>query len=137
MQVEIGTVQLWKWFQDSVRTLRRLPGERKQKMSSWVDFPDEYWTTYGYHDVKLRLPPPDSRSISRVDFILEIMQHVPDVEMRKMIWMRASNYPWKVLAREFGMHRTTLHKKLHHEMMRLVFVIHDEKKILQKLRNLL
>jgi len=35
------------------------------------------------------------------------------------------------------MHRTTMHKKLHYELMRLVFVIHDEKKTLQKLRNLL
>lgn len=138
MQIEIGLKELWKWFEDSIRTGKRLPGAiRKQKLSHWMDYPDEYWTTYGYHQVQMKLPPPGSRDISRFIFMIEVMQYVPEVEDRKLIWKRAAKYPWKLLEREFGMHRTNLHKKIKKELLRIIMHIHDEKKVLQKLRKLL
>tara|TARA_Y100001972_G_C7619019_1_gene310404 strand:- start:601 stop:1017 length:417 start_codon:yes stop_codon:yes gene_type:complete len=138
MQIEIGVKELWDWLEDSIRTGKRLPGAiRKQKLSYWMDYPDEYWTTYGYHDVTMRLPPPTSKNISRFVFMLEIMRYVPEVEDRKLMWKRAAKYPWKNLEREFGMHRTNLHKKIKKELLRIIFKIHDEKKTLQKLRKLL
>ena len=138
MQIEISQKELWSWFEDSIRTGKRLPGAiKKQKLSYWMDYPDEYWTAYGYHDVSMRLPPPTSRSISRFIFIIEAIRYVPEVEDRKLIWKRAAKHPWKLLEREFGMHRTNLHKKIKKELLRITFKIHDEKKMLQKLRKLL
>ena len=94
MQIEISQKELWSWFEDSIRTGKRLPGAiKKQKLSYWMDYPDEYWTTYGYHDVSMRLPPPASRSISRFIFVLEAIRFVPEVEDRKLIWKRAAKHP--------------------------------------------
>lgn len=134
LSIEVDLHTVWNWFEESIRTARRLPGERpKQLKAAWVDIPKD-WHAYGWDKAVFRLPPPTSKQISRLELVLELMWYVKDEDRRKLVWMRARKYPWKKLEYMFGKHRSTLSKYLSDDLFRMTIAANTEKKIRQKLQ---
>jgi|TARA_B100000989_G_scaffold295853_1_gene277768 hypothetical protein len=132
--IEVDYNTLWLWFEESIRTAKRLPSERPKKVQAhWVDIPKD-WLAYGWDKAAMKLPPPTGKQISRLGVVLDLMWFIEEEDRRKLIWMRARRIPWKKLEYMFGKHRSTLANYLRHDLSKLTFVANTENKIRQKLQ---
>lgn len=55
-------------------------------------------------------PRPTQEQITQMDEVLQWLQILEPAE-RKLVWKRAERIPWKLLCREYGLHRCNLSKK--------------------------
>lgn len=132
--IEVGAKDLWLWFEESIRTARRLPAVKpKGYKAAWVDIPTD-WHSYGWEKAKIKLPPPSGKQLSRLDLVMALLAVVDEEDRRKLVWMRARKYPWKKLEYMFGKHRSTLAKYLRDDLYRMTLVLNTDKKIRQKLQ---
>lgn len=95
-------------FEEAALTLRRLPtkdGPRRYG-SSWPEFVRDARHAYGYHDVRIRIVP-SAAEIQRMEEVLGWMKLIDDPVDRRIVWMRAENYPWRAVCREAGCVRST------------------------------
>ena len=52
--IEVGARDLWLWFEESIRTARRLPAVKpKGYKAAWVDIPTD-WHSYGWERAKIK-----------------------------------------------------------------------------------
>jgi hypothetical protein len=87
--------------------LRRLPegGQYKRPfLTSWPDYKPDPNTAYGYEDAKVTPPIPSPAAIQRMEEVLAWLQLVP-LEHRRLLSFRAEGWPWRKLARHFGIGR--------------------------------
>jgi antitoxin ParD1/3/4 len=87
-------------------TARRIPPVRVQGcyFNRWPAIRRRPWETWGASDIEPRPFPPPSAALERLwrrwlDLWLA-------VEERHLVWMRAEDIGWKVIARRFGCERT-------------------------------
>jgi hypothetical protein len=132
--IEVDSYTLWSWFEESMRTARRLPSIKpKGYKAQWVDIPKD-WLAYGWDKAYIKLPPPSGKQISRLALVHDLIAYVSDEDERKMLWMRANKLPWKKMEYLFGKHRSTLAKKCKNNLFMMTFVVNDEKTIRQRLQ---
>ena len=92
---------------EAADTLRRLPETRIQgHASTWPPYVQECLEST---EVKLRRPPPSAAAITRMDEALPWLRHLDPTDA-KIIWLRATNAPWKVICWQVGMTRATAHR---------------------------
>tara|TARA_R110002020_G_scaffold285647_3_gene501187 strand:+ start:427 stop:888 length:462 start_codon:yes stop_codon:yes gene_type:complete len=109
---KVEMIDLISLFEDAARTDRIMPGViRKQKMCSWVDYPDEI-TSYGYTSVDdiVRLVP-EQIQIDRWEIATKLLMELEDEKMRKVIWAKAKGASWVWLGKRTKLTRQWVKEK--------------------------
>jgi|UPI0000384976 hypothetical protein len=92
---------------EAADTLRRLPETRIQgHASTWPPYVQECLEPT---EVKLRRPPPSAAAITRMDHALPWLRQLDPIDT-KIVWLRATNAPWKVICWRVGMTRSAVHQ---------------------------
>ena len=95
-------------FEEAVETLRRLPSVRVcGYFNAWPEVVRSAAELLQMQKEKLRLGPPSSVAISRMEETLGWAFLLDDEEERRLIWMRAARVPWKIVCRIRCCGRTT------------------------------
>ena len=100
-----------EWFEDAVRTMRRLPPVKVQGYhSAWP--PIIYSEAEKMHmDKKPMRIKPTAFDISRMELAIDWLNWIDNPDERKLIWERAKRKPWKVICWELGVCRMTAWRK--------------------------
>ena len=78
--------QLSDIFFEAAETERKLPPAfRKQKMSAWPDYPQE-WSAYGWSEYKPGLPKATPAQIDSYERALFLSIEMMDKDDRQMVW---------------------------------------------------
>lgn len=94
-------------FAEAVETGRRLPRVKVQGyFNVWPAFAREVWESSPDDDHVYRSLPASPQAIDRM---METMRWVLwlEEEQRHLVWMRAKDIDWKIIARRLACHRTT------------------------------
>lgn len=95
------------YLAEAADTLRRLPEQRvRGYFSAWPPIIHEAWDAYGWSETENRKGPPSARAIDQMDRTLLWLRWL-DRDDQKIVWHRAGNRPWKAIAHEHGINRTT------------------------------
>lgn len=95
------------YLEEAADTLRRLPeGRLRGYWSSWPVIVRDFWEAYGWDEVRVRSSPPSPAAIDRMDEVLPWLQWL-EPEDARLVWQRANCRPWKAVAHDFGVNRTT------------------------------
>ena len=135
---KIDFTDLIRLFDDAAETDRLMPHYvRKQKMSSWVDYPDEI-TAYGYTRMKdLVRVVPDQIQIDRWEIATKILMEIEDMNMRKVIWAKAKGATWVWLGKKTKLSRQWIREKYLEALIITAFKINKTvKKNINKLYNI-
>ena len=121
---KVDFTDLIRLFDDAAETDRIMPHYiRKQKFSSWVDYPDEI-TAYGYTRMKdLVRIVPDQIQIDRWEIATKILQEVEDTKMRKVIWAKAKGATWVWLGKQTKLSRQWIREKYFEALVFLAYRI--------------
>lgn len=99
--------QVAERFQEAAETARRLPPVHVQGyFNLWPPIQRQPWEGWDASDNELRPLPPAPDAIERLEETQRWVQWL-SVEERHLVWMKASDIGWKVIARRFGCDRTT------------------------------
>lgn len=107
-------------FEEAHRTLRKLPAEKVSGyFSSW---PEILYTEaeIAKMDKKPKQWFATPESISRLERTCSWMRFIAETESRKIIWLRASRTPWKLICHKFGISRPTASKNWQKAICRIV-----------------
>jgi hypothetical protein len=108
--VKLTPTEVEERLAEAADILRRLPESRAQgHASTWPPYVREYWESYGVAEVKLRRPPPSAAAITRMDEALPWLTWLDPVDAR-IVWLRASGDPWKVICWKVGLARAAAHQ---------------------------
>tara|TARA_Y100001936_G_scaffold3024_3_gene2838 strand:+ start:141 stop:620 length:480 start_codon:yes stop_codon:yes gene_type:complete len=132
---KVDFTDLIRLFDDAAETDRLMPSIiRKQKMSSWVDYPDEI-TAYGYTRMKdLVRIVPDQIQIDRWEIATKMLMEIEDANMRKVIWAKAKGATWVWLGKKTKLSRQWIRQKYLEALIVLAFRINKTvKKNINKL----
>jgi len=128
---EITTQDIINLFEDAARTDRRLPSAiKKQKITAWMDHTQEKMYQHSYYAANFKIVP-SSRDISRWWIASEILRSVvEDIEIKKLIWIRANKFPWTMIGRRFGCSRRKAKRIFEEEIIyiRLWLQLHEKHK---------
>ena len=102
--------QLSDIFFQAAECERKLPaGVRKQKLSSWPEYVQE-WSAYGYDDFKVSLPKASPSEITGYEKALYLGIAFMEADDRRMVWavahsaaFRERGPKWQKLARMKGL----------------------------------
>jgi hypothetical protein len=95
-------------FSEAIETARKLPPVRVQGYTSrWPSLVREEWETLATDDDRPLRFPPSPQAIDRMLETMRWVQWLEDVEVRKLVWMRAKRYAWHQIGKRFGCDRTT------------------------------
>jgi hypothetical protein len=94
-------------LEEAADTLRRLPEQRiRGYVGSWTPVIREFCEAYGWHEVPMRLGPPQAAAIDRMDEALLWLSWLDRDDVR-LVWSRACGVPWKLITGRLGVGRTT------------------------------
>lgn len=95
------------YLEEAADTLRRLPAVRVQGYaSSWPPIVRDFWDAYGWEETEVRLGPPSAAAIDQMDVTLSWLRWL-DRDDARLVWGRANRRPWKAIAHDFSIDRTT------------------------------
>ncbi len=95
------------YLEEAADTLKRLPEKRIQGyFSAWPPIVRDFWEAYGWDEAEARPGPPSARAIDRMDKTLDWLRWLERDEA-KLVWERAGGRPWKYIAHDFQIDRTT------------------------------
>lgn len=98
-------------LEEAASTIHRLPSVvPKGYYSFWPDIVHDAMEAYGWDKTVVRLGPPSAGSISRMDEALAWLLWL-DPDQVKLVWLRATRMPWKLIVRRFACDRTTAWRK--------------------------
>jgi len=64
--IEIDSYTLWSWFEESMRTARRLPSIKpKEYKAQWVDIPKD-WLAYGWDKAYIKIDGEGGKSVDLI-----------------------------------------------------------------------
>ncbi|WP_422135503.1 DUF6362 family protein [Endozoicomonas sp. ALD040] len=72
----------------------------------WPESNPNRWEVYQGENKILRLPEPSEDEVDRMVKCMRWLRWVSEEE-RKLIWLRASGLPWRVIADDLGVNRKT------------------------------
>lgn len=103
-------VMIEERLEEAANVMRRLPPVKVQGYYSlWPRYVYEFADLVGQDEPKLRLPPPSSDAITRMDEAMEWLRWL-EPDDAKLVWRRAERRRWKAICVEFGMSRATAHQ---------------------------
>jgi hypothetical protein len=94
-------------FEEAVSTLRRLPRIKVQgHFNAWPTVVHSTVELMQAEKKPLRLGPPSSSAISRMEECFEWVFWLDDETERKLVWLRAKKVYWKQICWQVGFSRT-------------------------------
>lgn len=94
-------------FEDAVYTLKRLPPVKVQGyFSTWPPIVRTVMEQLQEDRVPLRLGPPSSDAVSRMEETIQWIFFLDDEDERRLVWLRAARVPWKPICWRIGCGRT-------------------------------
>lgn len=98
-------------FEEAIYTMRRLPPVRMQGYRT-------VWPSVVYTEAEImqqaklpmRLGPPSAAAIDRLEEVFTWVSWL-SVDVRKLVWMRAANMPWRVIGSKIGYSHTTAQRE--------------------------
>ena len=116
---KVTTNDLIKLFEEAARTDRRLPpAVKKQKTTaSWLATKQEKMYSHSWNKVEFVIRPT-SKDISRwwIASIL-LREVVEDIDLKRIIWLKAKRFPWTHIARFVGVDRRKVKRMWEEEIM--------------------
>ncbi len=95
-------------IKEAVRTLRRLPDEKVMGfVSLWPPIRRDAVEILNMEKMPLRLGPPMSDEIDRMEEVLFVWLKWLEPEVRRLVWLRAEKVRWKNICERLGCDRTT------------------------------
>ena len=95
------------YLEEAADTLRRLPNHRVGGYASaWPEIVRDYWEAFGWHDAEVRPIPPSPKAIDQMDETLRWLWWL-EPDQARLVWARSTGKPWKVIAYDYGIDRTT------------------------------
>jgi hypothetical protein len=132
MQLSRLTIaELDELFMEAAETERKLPAAmRKQKMSGWPDYPNEY-SAYGYNAFEVPMLKATPEQVSRYDAALNLVLTKLDEEDRRLVWAvshsaayRQRGPRWTKLAVILGLHDPRIVKQRYKDaLIRLYYML--------------
>lgn len=100
-------------LEEAASTLRRLPltGLKPRAYgNNWPTVIHEFSEAYGWNVTVVNLGPPTSEAISRMDEVMDWLRYL-DPDQVRLVWLRASKVPWKVIVARLVCDRSTAWRK--------------------------
>ena len=121
---KVDFTDLIRLFDDAADTDRRMPSViRKQKMCSWVDYPDEM-SSYGYTKfTDLVRIAPEQVQVDRWEIATRLLMELEDKKMRKVIWAKAKGASWVWLGKRTKLTRQWIKEKYLEALIIMAFRI--------------
>ena len=95
---------------EAAEVLSRLPETRlRGYFGTWPPVVREFRESFGWHETQLRRPRPSPAAIDRMDEAFTWLPWLDPIDAR-IVWLRASGEPWKVICWKVGMARTAAHQ---------------------------
>ena len=128
---EITVQDLIHLFEEAARTDRRLPPAfRKTKTTSWLEYRQEKMYMHSWNKTEFKIIPT-AKQIDRWWIASQLLGNVvQDIDLKKIIWLRAKRFPWTRIAKTFGMSRHKAKKAWEEELIyvRLWLHLHSKQK---------
>ena len=111
-------------LEEAALTLKRLPvkGGAKGYGSSWPDVVRSRFTAYGFEQARVKVIP-NAQEIQRMEDAIDWLRLIGsgveqrDAQDRRIVWMRAELYPWRVICRHVGLSRATAWRRWLNELL--------------------
>jgi hypothetical protein len=98
-------------LEDAAQVMRRLPPVRVPGyFNTWPSMMVEFADCVGREPRPMRLPPPSSIAITRMEDALGWLRWL-EPEDAKLVWARSDRTPWKAICWRFGIGRATAHRR--------------------------
>jgi len=98
-------------LEEAAQVIRRLPAVRVPGyFNTWPTMVVEFADRVGRQPERMRLPPPSTDAITRMEQSLEWLRWLHG-EDAKLIWARADGTPWKHICCRFGIARATANRR--------------------------
>ncbi|MBF0602158.1 MAG: hypothetical protein HQL07_00525 [Nitrospirae bacterium] len=113
MEVEWTLKMVADRMEEAASTLRRLPmaGVKPREYgNSWPSVIHDAKEAYGWNDAVVRIGQPSAEAITRMDEVMEWLRWL-NQEQVKLVWLRATRIPWKLIEVRFAYDRSTAWRK--------------------------
>ena len=98
-------------LEDAAQVMRRLPPVRVPGyFNTWPSMMVEFADCVGREPRPMRLPPPSSVAITRMEEALGWLRWL-EAEDAKLVWARSDRAPWKAICCRFGISRATANRR--------------------------
>ena len=99
--------ELGQRYREAWLVARRVPsGIHLGHSAYWPEFNPNRWEVYQSEGKSLRLSQPSEDEAERMVQCMCWLRWVSEEE-RKLVWLRASGLPWRVIAEDLGVNRKT------------------------------
>jgi len=103
-------------LEDAAHVIRRLPAVRVPGyFNTWPTMLIEFADRVGREPERMRLPPPSSSAITRMEEALEWLRWL-EGDDAKLVWARCEGTPWKQICCRFGVARATANRRWHYAL---------------------
>jgi hypothetical protein len=98
-------------LEEAASVIRRLPPVRVPGyFNTWPTMVTEFADRVGREPERMRLPPPTTDAITRMEQALEWLRWLKG-EDAKLVWARSEGMPWKEICCRFGIARATANRR--------------------------
>ena len=98
-------------LEDAAQVMRRLPPVRVPGyFNTWPSMMVEFADCVGREPRPMRLPPPSSIAITRMEEALAWLRWLERDDV-KLVWARSERTPWKAICCRFGISRATANRR--------------------------
>jgi len=98
-------------LEEAASVIRRLPPVRVPGyFNTWPTMVTEFADRVGREPERMRLPPPSTEAITRMEQSLEWLRWL-EGEDAKLVWARSEGVPWKEICCRFGIARATANRR--------------------------
>ncbi|MDK9720408.1 MAG: DUF6362 family protein [Rhodospirillales bacterium] len=105
------------YLEEAADTLKRLPPVKVRGFfTTWPPMVRDFWDAYGWEEERPRLGPPRAAAIDQMDATMLWLRWL-EPEDAKLVWARACERPWKVIAHQYGIDRTTAWRRWTYAMV--------------------
>ncbi len=95
-------------FEEAIYTLKRMPkAVNLGCRSNWPPMVMTMLEQLQQDKKPMRLGPPLPEAITRMEQTLTWVSWIENEDERKLIWLRATRTPWKMICARFGVSKTT------------------------------
>ncbi len=112
-------------LEEAANTLRRLPVTGLKPKGYGRSWPDVISDAVGACDCDgpvIRFGPPPADAITRMDQAMEWLRWLEPDQVR-LVWLRASRTPWKMIMRGFGISRSTASTRWNAAILQIVAIL--------------
>lgn len=113
-------------LEDAAHVIRRLPPVRVPGyFNTWPLMLIEFADRIGREPERMRLPPPSTEAITRMEQSLEWLRWL-EGDDAKLVWARSEGMPWKQICCRFGIARATADRRWRYALALIAFRLNGQ-----------